>query len=166
MSTDRESPYPAYDLGLEAAYRAYCGKDCNIRLTDEMIKEVVEVYCSLGPDPRSRKVKAACTFEALCRITQTTKEDWERDFGQRLSSDLAEFSAGFFEGVNAGTTQALLCGTAALDPTEPFSTLVHETAHEILHRTSRRAETRQTGAQERYSPVARELQRPCCPMDQ
>jgi hypothetical protein len=47
-----------------------------------------------------------------------------------------------------------------------FSTLVHETAHEILHRTSRRAETRQTGAQERYSPVARELQRPCCPIDQ
>ena len=87
MCTNRESPYPAYDLGLEAAYRAYCGKDCNIRLTDEMIKEVVEVYCSLGPDPRSRKV--------------TTKEDWERDFGQRLSSDLAEFSAGFFEGVNA-----------------------------------------------------------------
>jgi hypothetical protein len=101
MSNDREGPYPAYDLGLEAACRAYCGKDCNIRLTDEMIKEVVEVYCSLGPDPRSRKVKAACTFEALCRITQTTKEDWERDFGQRLSSDLAEFSAGFFEGVNA-----------------------------------------------------------------
>ena len=101
MCTDRESPYPAYDLGLEAAYRAYCGKDCNIRLTDEMIKEVVEVYCSLGPDPRSRKVKAACTFEALCRITQTTKEDWERDFGPHLGSDLAEFSAGFFEGVNA-----------------------------------------------------------------
>ena len=100
MSTDREVPYPAYDLGLETAYRAYCGKDCNIRLTDEMIKEVVEVYCSLGPDPRSREVKAACTFEALCRITQTTKEDWERDFGQRLSPDLAEFSAGFFEGVN------------------------------------------------------------------
>ena len=100
MSTDRESQYPLYDLGLEAAHRAYCGRDCNIRLMDEMIKEVVEVYCSLGPDPRSRKVKAACTFEALCRITQTTKEDWERDFGQRLSSDLAEFSAGFFEGVN------------------------------------------------------------------
>jgi hypothetical protein len=100
MSTDREGPNPAYDLGLEAAYRAYYGKDCSIRLTDEMIKELVEVYCSLGPDPRSRKVKAACTFEALCRITQTTKEDWERDFGQRLSSDLAEFSAGFFEGVD------------------------------------------------------------------
>ena len=57
MSTDREVPYPAFDLGLETAYRAYCGKDCNIRLTDEMIKEVVEVYCSLGPDPRSREVK-------------------------------------------------------------------------------------------------------------
>jgi hypothetical protein len=101
MSTDREGPYPAYDLGLEAAYRVYGGKDCNIRLTDKMINEVVEVYCSLGPDPGSRKVKASCTFEALCRITQTTKEDWERDFGQRLRSDLAEFSAGFFEGVNA-----------------------------------------------------------------
>ena len=102
MCSDRESPYAAYDLGLEAAYRVYCGKDCNIRLTDEMIKEVVEVYCSLGPDPRSRKVKAACTFEALCRISQTKKEDWEREFGQRfISSDLTEFSAGFFEGVNA-----------------------------------------------------------------
>ena len=100
MSTESEDQYPAYDLGLEAAYRAYCGKDCNIRLTHEMVKDVVEVYCSLGPDPHPRKVKAACTFEALCRITQTTKEDWERDFGQRLSSDLAEFSAGFFEGVN------------------------------------------------------------------
>jgi hypothetical protein len=110
MSTDRESQYPLCDLGLEAAYRAYCGKDCSIRLTDEMIKEIVEVYCSLGPDPRSRKVKAACTFEALCRITQTTKEDWERDFGQRLSSDLAEFSAGFFEGVNLEQRRRFFAG--------------------------------------------------------
>ena len=101
MSTGRESQYPAYDLGLEAAYRAYGGEDCNIRLTDEMVKELVEVYCSLGPDPHPRKVKAACTFEAICRITQTKKEDWEGEFGQRfISSDLAEFSAGFFEGVD------------------------------------------------------------------
>jgi hypothetical protein len=97
MSNDNES----FRLGLEAADRAFNGEDCKIRLTDEMVKEVVEVYCSLGPDPQPRKVKAACTFEALCRITQTTKGDWERDFGQRLSSDLEEFSAGFFEGVNA-----------------------------------------------------------------
>ena len=99
---------------IEAAHRAYCRKDCNIRLTDEMIKEVVEVYCSLGPDPRSRKVKAVCTFEALCRITQTTKEDWERDFGQRLSSDLAEFSAGFFEGVNLEQGASLRHGASSL----------------------------------------------------
>ena len=94
----RENQYPAYALGLEAASTAYCGKECNIRLTDEMIKEVVEVYRSLA---RSGKVKVACNFEALCRITQTTKEDWEQDFGPHLSSDLAEFSAGFFDGVNA-----------------------------------------------------------------
>ena len=97
MSNDNESFRP----GLEAADRAFNGENCNISLTDEMVKEIVEVYCGLGPDPHPRKVRAACSFEALCRITQTTKEDWERDFGQRLSSDLAEFSAGFFEEVNA-----------------------------------------------------------------
>jgi hypothetical protein len=98
MSNDNES----FRLGLEAGDRAFNSEDCKIRLTDEMVKEVVEVYCSLGPDPQPRKVKAACTFEALCRITQTTREDWERDFGQRfISSDLTEFSAGFFEEVNA-----------------------------------------------------------------
>jgi hypothetical protein len=37
MSKDRESQYLLCDLGSEAAYRAYFGKDCNIRLTDEMI---------------------------------------------------------------------------------------------------------------------------------
>ena len=85
----------SFRLGLEAADRAFNAENCKIRLTDEMIKEVVEAYCSLGPDPEPRKVQVVCTFEALCRITQTTRADWQRDFGQRfISSDLTNSPPG------------------------------------------------------------------------
>jgi hypothetical protein len=52
---------------------------------------------SLGePQARPSKIKAAC--EVASRITHTTKEDWVREFGERLVDadlDLEEFCAEF-----------------------------------------------------------------------
>ena len=91
-----------YELGLDAAYRAFNGAG-EIRLTGTMVAELVTLYCGLGLEPPGKAVKRVCTFEQLCRITETKKEDWEKEFGQPfIEGDLAEFSAGFFEGVNAG----------------------------------------------------------------
>ena len=76
--------------------------DCSITLTAEMAAALIELYCGLGPEPLPKAVKSVCTFEELCRISQTTKEDWERQFGQPfIRSDLKEFAAGFFAGLNA-----------------------------------------------------------------
>ena len=90
----------SYELGLDGAYRALNG-DGNIRLTGTMVAALVEFLNSLGPEPTGKAVKRVCTFEQLCRITETKKEDWEKEFGQPfIDADLADFSAGFFEGVN------------------------------------------------------------------
>lgn len=95
MSSDE-----SYLLGLDAADRAFNG-DGDIKLTGTMVATLVELYCGLGMEPPAKAVKRVCTFEQLCRITETKKEDWEKEFGQPfIDADLTEFSAGFFEGVN------------------------------------------------------------------
>jgi hypothetical protein len=67
-----------------------------------MVAALVEIYNGLGLERPGKAVKRVCTFEQLCRITETKKEDWQTEFGQPfIDADLAEFSAGFFEGVNA-----------------------------------------------------------------
>jgi hypothetical protein len=94
------SSYESYELGLDAAYRAFSGEG-DIKLTSTMVAALVELYCGLGMEPPAKAVKRACTFEQLCRITETKKEDWEKEFGQPfIDADLTEFSAGFFVGVN------------------------------------------------------------------
>ena len=98
----------SYELGLEGAYRALNG-DGNIRLTSTMVAALVEFLNSLGPEPTGKAVKRVCTFEQLCRLTETKKEDWEKEFGQPfIDADLADFSAGFFEGVNTEQRRASL----------------------------------------------------------
>jgi hypothetical protein len=95
MSSDE-----SYELGLDAAYRAFNGEG-DIKLTDTMVAALVELYCGLGMDPPAKALRRVCTFEQLCRITETKKEDWVKEFGQPfIDADLTEFSAGFFEGVN------------------------------------------------------------------
>ena len=90
----------SYKLGLDAAYRAFSGYG-NIGLTGTMVAALVELYNGLGPEPPGKAVKRVCTFEELCRITETKQEAWEKEFGQPfIDADLAEFSAGFFEGLN------------------------------------------------------------------